>query len=198
MTEKKLCKTPYCGCDFEEHSILDEDELSYCTDTKTPILCEVKEVACKYPDILCEHQARYDNDWGDEKPVCYAIRQGLSECPFKVYESDDENWTLQETLDKSPYWTLNGFQYWKDKFVVDEKVIMAIQNWAGDCTEPNSGQYKDIESMFNALDLIYKLIYELRENPLTIKIKERFSGEGDTVQLNQITSIDSDIKRIKS
>ena len=183
------CKNPYCGCDFEEHSIQEEDELSYCTDTLTPILCEVKEVECKYSGIMCEHQAYYENRWGDEKPVCHAIRKGLKECPFKVYESDDENWDLQETLDKSPYWNLNGFHGFKDQLMVDEKVIMAIQNWAGDCTEPNSGQYNDSESMFNALDLIYKLIYELREKPLNLKIKERFSGEGETVDLNQITSI---------
>jgi len=189
MTEKKLCKNPFCGCDFEEHSILDEDELSYCTDRITPIFCEVPEVKCKYPDILCDHKTYYENDEDEENPLCYAIRKGLTECPYKVYEPEDENWSLQETLDKSPYWNLNGFQYYKDQFVVDEKVLMAIQSWAGDCTEPNSGQYNDPESMFSALDLIYKLIYELREKPLTIKIKERFSREGDSIQLNQITSV---------
>ena len=180
------CKNPGSFCDFMKWG---EADKKYCTDPKTPLLCEVPEKTCKYPEIGCPYTNYYLNDEEEKNPLCYAIRNGISECPFKVYEAEDETWNFQETITKSPYWNFRGFQYFTKRMVIDEKVIMAIQNWAADCTEPNMPNYKDLDSMFNALDLIYKLLEELREKPLTIKNKDLHQFGPEDVELHQIVSI---------
>jgi len=188
MTAKKLCKNLGYSCDYIEWG---EDDELYCTDPKTPLICEVPKKPCKYPDIWCPHTNYYLNDEEEENPLCEAIREGVTECPFQVYEPDGITWPFQETLLKSPYWNLKGFQYFKDRVLVDEKVIVAIQNWAADCTEPTMPNYKDTESMFNALDLIYKLLEELQKGPLTIENKDLHNFGVEVVELNQITSINN-------
>ena len=197
MNERKPCKQPGCGCDYEK--FLDEDEdhddQSYCTDTIKPLLCEVPEIKCKYPGVMCPHVNYYENDQDKENPLCYAMRDGVTECPLKVYEPEGETWSLQEAIKKSPYWNLRGFLHYKDKLIVDEKIIRTISSWAGDCTEPNSGIYNDPEAMFNALNLIYKIIEECEAGSVTVENKDRFDREPETVHLNQIESISSDKER---
>jgi len=194
MTEKKLCSRPGCNCGFEEY--VGEDEIeSYCKDDKSPILCEIPEKKCKYPEVNCLHKNYYANDEDEENPICEAIREGIDECPLKVYEPDGETWSLQETIIKSPHWNLKGFQYYKDKLLVDEKIIRAISSWAGDCTEPNSGIYNNPEAMFNALNLIYKLIDECEESPVTIENKPFYGDDPETVNLSRIISFNTHEKR---
>jgi len=188
------CKHPFCGCDFEQTDY--ENDKSYCTDKGNPIWCEVPEKKCKYPGIGCKHVCFEEDDYDEENGYCMAIREGVTECPFKVYEPEDENWDLQETITKSPHWNLRGFNYFNDVMLVDEKILRAIKNWAADCGEPCcAGTYNNQEAMFNALDLIYKLIEEAEKGSLTISNKELRQSEPETVYLKQIVSINNQGRR---
>ena len=190
------CKEPFCGCDFEKTDY--DNDKSYCTDTIEPKFCMVPEKACKYPGIRCKHIMYYENDEDEENPLCMALREGLTECPFKVYEQEKEIWTFQETLTNSPHWNLRGCKYFNGMMLVDEKIIRASKNWAADPGEPSMSCYNDTEAMFNALDMIYKLLDEAEEGPLTITNKD-VRGEGqEIVELKQITTIKSDSFRTKS
>ena len=188
------CKQPFCGCDFENPD--HENDTSYCTDTIMPLFCEVPDKPCKYPGIQCKHLMYYETDDDEENPLCYALREGITECPFKVYEPENEIWGLQETINNSPHWTFRGFNYFHDMLLVDEKIIRAIKNWAADCGEPCcSGSYNNPEAMFNALDMIYKLLDEAEKGPLTITNKDMRGDDPETVELKQITSIEYTEKR---
>ena len=187
---EKICKQPCCGCDYEKRSEEDED-LSYCTDTVKPILCEVPDIKCKWPNTLCEHKVFTEDDEDEENPLCYAIREGVTECPLKLDDAQGPLWSLQETLDRSPFWNLNGFHYYKEKIIVDEKVLKAIKGWAGDCTEPAMSDFKDPEAMYAALDLIYKLIDTLEEKSVDITIKPRFDREGESIHLDQFVTVNN-------
>jgi len=187
------CKQPFCGCDFEQTDY--DNDKSYCTDTGTPKWCEVPEKKCKYSGIGCKHVCFEENDRDEENGYCMAIRDGVTECPYQVYEPEGETWTLQETITKSPHWNFRGFKYFNDLLLVDEKIIRVIKNWAADSTEPNMSCYKDPEAMFNALDLIYKLLDEAEQGSLTIENKELRYSEPETVHLKQIVSVSKHRKR---
>src|SRR4030042_1131913 len=197
MSERRPCLQPECGCDYERW-MDDDEEKTYCTDTGTPILCQIPELKCKYPEIECEHKNYYSNDEAEENALCQAILKGITECPLKIYEGEGEHWSLQETITKSPCWNLRGFLYYKDQLIVDEKIIRAIMSWAGDCTEPNSGIYKDPDAMFNALDLIYKLIDECAgDKPVIIENKDHPGDTPTTVYLKQIKSVSNHMEAAK-
>ena len=182
------CKNPRCNCDFEK---IDHDTgISYCTDKIQPRYCEVPEKTCKYPGVQCEHLTFYENDEDEENPLCMALREGITECPFRVYEPEGEIWSLQETITKSPNWNFRGFKYFKEMMLVDEKILRAIKNWAADCGEPCcAGTYNNQEAMFNALDMIYKLLDEAEKGPLTIHNKDIRGDDPEVVELKQIVSI---------
>lgn len=188
------CKEPFCGCDFEKADY--DKDTSYCTDKIEPKFCMVPEKACKYSGIRCKHTIYYENDEDEENPLCMALREGITECPFKVYEPEGVTWTLQETITNSPHWNLRGFKYFHGMLLVDEKIIRAIKNWAADCGEPACvGSYNNQEAMFNALDMIYKLLDEAERGPVTITNKD-VRGEGpEILDLKQITSINNQEKR---
>ena len=197
MSERKPCVQPGCGCDYEENfdTETEHDELTYCIDPGTPIMCQIPEVKCKYPGTECPHKNYYLGDDEEENPLCQVIRSGVAGCPLKVYEPEGETWSLQETITRSPYWNLRGFKYYRGAIIVDKKIIRAIMSWAGDCTEPNSGIYKHPDAMFNALNLIYKLIDECEEGPVTVENKDVLGEGPESVKLLQIKSVGKHSKR---
>jgi hypothetical protein len=121
-------------------------------------------VRCKYNDEYCKRGREYEDS--DEGVICTS-KNG---CIFKVINEEDKDDSFNYALKKSPYWTLRGCDWPKGKVAIDHTVLTAIRNWAGDATE--SGQMKhrseetQNEMMYNALDLIYKLIFEIEEKPI--------------------------------
>jgi len=182
MSKIKKCKKPGCGCGYEKTTYEDNgEEENLCQDDKTPLLCDMPDTPCKWGQILCKHKA-YDED---DEGFCYAARDGVNECPLQIDDLQGEPWSFQKTIIKSPYWGFNGFHYYTGQYLIDEKIIKAIFGWAGDCTEPSMDTYRDPDSMFNALDLIYKLLDESEKKALIIKIENRFDGEKGKVYLKK-------------
>jgi len=80
--------------------------------------------------------------------------------------------TLAETLETAKFFTFRGC-VGKGEYRVPKIYINAILNWVGNCTDPfDIDNYKNPDAMFEALDLIFKVLQPLQNNSSPTKVKE--------------------------
>lgn len=80
----------------------------------------------------------------------------------KIDEAKHLSQTLEETLETAKFFTFKGC-VGKGEYRVPRIYINAILNWAGNCTDPfDVDNYKNPEAMFEALDLIFKVLQPLQ------------------------------------
>ena len=66
--------------------------------------------------------------------------------------------SLEETLEKAKFFTFRGCTG-KGEYRIPKIYINAILNWSGNCTDPfDKDNYKNRDAMFEALDLIFKVL----------------------------------------
>jgi len=66
--------------------------------------------------------------------------------------------SLEETLENAKHFNFRGIPG-KGEYRIPKVYINAIINWSGYCTDPHDlDTYKNPEAMFEALDLIYKIL----------------------------------------
>ena len=98
--------------------------------------------------------------------------------PYEAMEDNTElsaphlGQTLEETLETAKFFTFRGCEG-KGEYSVPKIYINAVLNWAGSCTDPfDVDSYKKPEAMFEALDLIFKVLQPLQNNSLSQTIIE--------------------------
>lgn len=70
--------------------------------------------------------------------------------------------TLEETLESAKFFTFRGC-VGIGEYRVPKIHINAILNWSGNCTDPfDADNYKNPDAMFEALDLIFKVLQPLQ------------------------------------
>jgi hypothetical protein len=122
---------------------------------------------CKWKHDHCSRGNEVEG-YEDEGLICFS----KTGCPFEVVHDEDGLTSFPQTLKKSPYWSLWGFANAGKKEVVDCMVLDVIRTWAGDSLEPSQMKHRtkdeQYEIMYNALDLIYKLIDHVEDKPLNV------------------------------
>lgn len=81
---------------------------------------------------------------------------------------EESKYTIQDWHENDHTHSLGGCFSSRDKSVlVHEGILRAIQNWCGNCIDPANGPdyYYDRRAMWKALNMIYQLLEELRDNP---------------------------------
>ena len=73
---------------------------------------------------------------------------------------------------ESPFWTLRGCEM-PGYAIVSETILTFIQNISGTVTDPNDKFYNQPKAMFDALNLIYKILEDAkREGFVATKLDE--------------------------
>jgi hypothetical protein len=125
---------------------------------------------CQYKSQSCKRGCEIEGS-EDEGIICTSKKGCVYEV---VHDEVGIVSSFKDTLKKSPYWTLRGTDHPTGKVVIDHMVLTAICNWAGDSTLEHEDRTKEeqYEMMYNALDLIYKLLEEITEGPIKACKKE--------------------------
>lgn len=96
--------------------------------------------------------------------------------------------SFKEALQKSKYWTLRGCEM-QGFSLVDRTILLFIQNIAGTATDPDDEYFKNPEAMFEALDLIWKILEDARKGGFTVEKRSDLTERVHTWTIHKIEKV---------
>ena len=149
---------------------------------------------CVHQDMDCPNGNHYE---GYDEDTQYCFRRG-GPCRYRVIYTPKQRREshFPYTMKVSPHWSISGCKI-PGRVAIDETALNAIRNWAGDSTEPSQVRDKDdqYEKMWNALDMIYKLLDDLQEGDLELPYEDFLHKDQKTITLRKIEKLEEEASK---